>query len=430
MFGVPSAALGMRPMTEEDEIEAKLQRLYANNDRALAAAPAAAAQAEIDRRMYGPVRMESNPAVLPAVLPDPRPLLPPGSMRNPSPEEVFAREAPRYTPAPRGSLADVAINGPVAVPPAPAAAPASPFETRTFTSPAGVRSYEMTPGYASYTGRGNEFGRPVAIDVGQGRDLFTQQLTDAAKDMALMDPRTQGLLELERTRSEGDVREREAARRDFNYNKILEMANANRMRTLEAGGSEAAGQKVFDDTMRANRAVLPAETLSRLGLSSGPAPAAAPRTAENIVQDQNRSDLQRIVREGVFNRGMADVFGERLSSVPAEKRSELIQQLLQEQRAPGAPGNILDLGDAVAKSLFYDTKLRQLPYEGLPFQYDGREIVLPGGRKVPVSAADRPNWFQRIVGGGPAANEQHAAAALQKRAALSEFLKALYGEQR
>lgn len=331
--------------------------------------------------------------------------------------------------------------------------------TRTFSSPQGVTSYDMTAD-GKYTGTGNVRGVPFtslddakraesdaafeqgyretgvrgvpSIESIMNNQLFGTQfggldggmnqkrLAAAEMQQKMMLPLA--AMERDRIQSDADVRRAELMRRDMTHNKLLDMAAFNAQRVREQGGSEEKATEAFNSTLRQSSMALP-EAL-RMRLSANEAPQGNP------LETARRNDLMRIIREGEYNSGSANMVLDRLAEVPPNQRGALIQELMNAGRHPAATGSITDFADEMAKSLAASQMRMSIdePYRGdvpLPFRMEGNTIVMPNGRRIPVPYQQRPSALGSLFSFGPSPSDLKADAA--RRAIAAEFFRNLYG---
>lgn len=264
MFGLSSALLGVprRPQPGDPDydpsvdVNDKFARMMAANDASMATMPERQADADLSKRMFGPVLPGDNQPGLLAPQPAARPLMLPGALRNPAPADVLTQDRepnlgplsflpslsksimngtlpssrPELEPAPMGSLPATMTQPPMSP---------DPNFVRTFTGSQGTTSYDMTPNAGKYIGTGiSARGTPFAADLGQGKELFAQQLAQAAKAASLGDPHTQTLMALEELKNHHAI-----------HGKLMDMAAGAAARVVQDTGDMTEGKKEYDRWM-------------------------------------------------------------------------------------------------------------------------------------------------------------------------------------
>lgn len=367
-------------------------------------------------------------------------------------------------------------------PSAPATSPPSLPEgtwSRTFTSPAGVRRFDMTADN-KYVGTGSDInGLPAVIDFGQPQ--YNQQLADAARQRAMLDPQTLGRLELQRLENQGrlDVvgaQDRASVRDKGNDAAVLAAAQAtanisdpvekirmmnklvqlykveNAMGNTELSGAGITGSRKTAGVVDPNAAKSITDDIASKYNSN--AALHKERIASILMP---KADKDGVIKPLQYTPEMASSLAEIMQSATTPQEQE---QIANEVIRLAPDKNLL--GDAMVRSAAGHASMLGLPGVGpgamwgadLPGMISGKDIdtpfdlgsdlgffgslartgsglagkpevfynmaTLPGGRKVRIESGDYYGGRAKAV-----ADQTDLQAAKLKRAAIRKYLEAL-----
>lgn len=228
----------------------------------------------------------------------------------------------------------------------PAMSP-DPNFVRTFTGSQGTTSYDMTPDAGKYIGTGiSARGTPFAADLGQGKDLFAQQLAQAAQAQAMGDPHTQSQLAVGKQHGEFLLKEALARHHEMEHGKLLDQAMFNAT-NLGPNASLAEKQQAYQDTLRVAAPTLSQSVRERLNVG-GPATLVPASPISDEMTKAARTRLNKLFTEGKEGgsftntpetaKTMADI----IRGAPEAERGDLLQKAVQLSAAkPGFADNIV-----------------------------------------------------------------------------------------